>query len=266
MGNITGKVLAKVAMKIVPLGAKLLAAFPGWFVRNGVTTILCVTIAAAGYHFWHDEHQSRVAAELEAKHQRALNDSTEIVMARDRVAHKKEIEGLVKAADEMNGKLIAALKLAVSQRDTTIIHDTLVTTVEANGVRTATFSDSTFAGRVAGTVTAPPYPAPLKLSFTLTRPAFNPEIGFVRVGNKNFATVVWQGESYKIESPFIDTRPAEPFFTPYGEALYDLSGSWSLGAGTELRLPWGLYGDTRLVQHIEPHATPQMQVGIRKKF
>lgn len=246
----------------------LLKTVAAWLTRNGMVALFVLGVATTAYHFWKDEHDGRVAAELQAQHQRALNDSTQIVQASERIQHRKEIEGLLTAEREMQGKLIAALKIAIAQRDTTIIHHGLPTDTLPNGTRTATFADSTFAGKLAGTVTAPPYPAPLGLAYTLTRPAFTPEIGFVRVGNKTIATVVWQGETYKIESAYFDPNPVpSPRLTPFVAAQYDLLRPAAvISGGVEFRLPWHLWATATASQRVGIETGPSLLVGGKRTF
>jgi hypothetical protein len=181
------------------------------------------------------QHESELQAYFQQ--QRALNDSTQARTAAERLKHDRELAGLVAAAQQLNGKLVAGLALSVAQRDTVIRHDTLATTRLLDSTRTARLHDSTFAGIVDVAITAPPYPAALGATLTLTRPAFRPEIGFVKVGTGYIATVVWNGEHYQVEAPFFEPQSApKRWVTPWVGGTLLSDGSRLLHGGAVVNL------------------------------
>jgi hypothetical protein len=197
--------------------------------------LLCLLalVAAAGwgtYLKFEDEHQHRVVAELALAHQKELVAGTEARLAHESSV-KDSLTGLMQAERLLHGKLLAGLRLALARRDTLVMHDTLPTISLADSAsRVAHFRDSTFAGTIAGTITAPPYPAALGLSYVLTRPAFSPEIGFVKVGDSVVAVVRWQGEHAEIAAPYFDL-PQKPL--PL--VGYFVETSWTLVGELEVR-------------------------------
>ena len=143
---------------------------------------------------------------LQFSHAKQIDSVTQARLALSE-ANKDSLQLALTAAHELNGKLVAAVRVHVAARDTLVVHDTLPTTLAQDSTRTAKFTDSTFAGRIEGTVTAPPCCAPLSVTYALHRPEFNPEIGFVRVGNSYVATVSWQGEQAQASAPFFTPPP-----------------------------------------------------------
>lgn len=234
-----------------------------WLVILVAVLLTTSTIAVRGWS------NARAAAKVAAMHletQRKLNDSTVAILVTE-TAHKDTLAGLLKAADLLQGKLIAGLKLHVSARDTAIAHNQLQTTVSVDSTRVATFSDSTFAGTIEGTVTAPPCCSPLALDYRIHRPAFEPSVGFVQTGNKQVATVVWQGETVRITAAFMDIPKAPKKFGVY------LEGGWTPGgyvgrAGTFVRKPsWALSAYAAVGQYFEKGAEPaKLEAGLRKEF
>lgn len=194
-----------------------------------------------------------------------LNDSTLALLAQAE-ADRERLQGQLTAAETLNGTLLAAVKLRVARRDTLLVHDTLVTTLLADSTRTATFRDSTFAGVVEGTVTAPPCCAALGLTYQVTRPAFEPSIGLVRVGDQVVATVVWQGERAEITHAFATPGLLPPKrFSPFVDVLY-APGGMVLGGGATLRLTRGVHAVGAVYHPTTPDATPVVGIGLRKTW
>ena len=186
-----------------------------------------------------NERQERVAA---AVAQQPLNDSTSARLAGARL-ERDSLRTLLKAAKQLNGKLVVAMRLHVARRDTVYQHDTVPTTVYADGSRTATFGDSTTWAVVRGTVTAPPYPAALGVHYTVSRPAFSPAVGLVRSGNAYFATVTWQNEQVNVTVPYVDLPAPVSVVAPYVRGAYSPDGALLAGAGLGFR-----FG-----KHVEPY-------------
>lgn len=190
--------------------------------------LLCAGLAA-GWRQLQERHAAAIAA------QRQLNASTQVQLASAQL-DRDQLRAQLAAARTLHGKLVAALALKVPARDTLVVHDTLYTTRDATGTRTATFRDSTFAGILHGTVTAPPDPAPLGITYTVDRPAFTPSVGFVRTGNAYYAVVEWQGEQVQIQAAYADPEPPKQRILPYLSAGWSPAQAVRLGVGTAVRL------------------------------
>ena len=181
-----------------------------------------------------------------------LNDSTQAKLTSTGL-QRDSLKVLLRAARQLNGTLIAALRIRVAQRETVYLHDTLETIRYADGTRTAPFGDSTAWSVVRGRVTAPPFPAPLSVSYSVTQPPFNPAVGIVRTGNATFAVVSWQGQEFGIEVPYTNIPPKAPRVIPYLRAAWSPTGSVLGGAGIAAR-----------VWHFEPFVEVQAQVSARQ--
>lgn len=189
---------------------------------------LLIVAAASGLY----QQSAATRAELTAT--RALNDSTVVRLAATTL-ERDSLAGLVAAAKTLKGDLVAGAKLRVSKRDTVIFHDTLYVDTLPNQHRTAKFRDSTFAGVIEGTIKAPPFPAPLSLTYSVSRPAFSPSVGFVRMGDTYAAVVTWQGERVEVEAPFVRLPPPPKRVVPYVTGAWTPGGATG-GAGVEVRL------------------------------
>jgi hypothetical protein len=203
---------------------------------------------------------------LEIAHQKRVNDSTVAQLTVSR-AQNDAYAGLLDATNVIHGALIAAVKVRVAPRDTVILHDTLLTALLPDSTRTATFRDSTFAGTITGTVTAPPCCQPLAVDFRIHRPAFEPSIGFVQRGSRTVAVVVWQGEQAEIATPPFSLIPPPPKrFVPYAELWVSPTGATTVTGGAALRLGQGVSLFGRAEQHLEVGEPLRAGVGIRKEW
>ena len=200
---------------------------------------------------------------------RALNDSTVAQLTQVRL-DRKELQGLLVAAKELDGELIAAVRLIVRKRDTTVVHDTLPTEVRPDSTRVASFTDSTFAGRITGRIIAPPCCGPLSFSYKLERPEFSPSIGFVQRGDAVAAVVTWQGEKVEVSAPFARIPVAEPRLRPFVEGGISTLLTVRGGAGAELRLGKAWYVSTSVQQDVPTDGTtvrgPQAWLALRRKW
>lgn len=172
------------------------------------------------------------AAEIATK---PLNDSTKAKLTTSYV-ERDSLRVLLKAARQLNGELVAALRIAVPKRETVYVHDTIETIRYVDGSRTATFGDSTGWAVVKGVVKAPPFPAPLGVSYTVTQPPFNPAVGLVRTGNATFAVVSWQDQKFEVEVPYADLPPKLPRVIPYVRGAWSPDGLALGGAGMGFRV------------------------------
>ena len=226
-----------------------------------VVVLAVVGFLGFGYYKYQDALAGKALAELMIAEQRQLNDSTAARLA-STVAAKDSLGAAFESAKELHGKVIAALRLRVPARDTVILHDLVTDSVSMDSTRYASFKDSTFAGTVEGTVTAPPCCANLTLDYKITRPEFNPTIAFVQVKDSIAATVTWAGEQVEIIAPYAHLPRAQKRFGYWGEVRYDPVGKkgWEVQAGVQLKLPW----NTSVVSGVSTDKTAF--VGARKEF
>lgn len=189
-----------------------------------VWALIFVGLGLAGYKYVGHLKQAAVEAQLEKDKQWQLKTADIEARAAANKKNSEELVNILKAANELNGKLVAALKLTVPKRDTFVVHDTLPTMRQSDSTRTAMFRDSSFAGVIEGKVTAPPFPAPLGVQYSLTRPAFSPKVGLVQVGSKYVWVVEWQGERFNIDAPYAPTvKKKLPWFGLFAALNYDQS-------------------------------------------
>lgn len=201
----------------------------------GVLIALGLIVGAYRYHqwVWGKVH----AAEASEGIQKRINDSTVILLSNERL-NKERLQTIVDAGNYINGKPVAGISITIPQRDTVIKWDTLETRTTVDEWRTAKFEDSTFAGTVVGTITAPPCCAPLGLEYTITRPEFSPQIGFVKRGQSVYGVVSWRGEEVEITASYYKLPPAPPKTIGYwAEAGVNFEQQYYLRGGMALRLP-----------------------------
>lgn len=219
------------------------------------------------YKYIEHERQARVVAELALVGQKQVNDSTVAKLTRADV-DKVRLAGALEAAHALNGRLIAAVGIRVPARETIFVDRALPTTVDTTDKsRTATFKDSTFAGIVTGTVTAPPYPDPLRVQYSVLRPEFSPSVGLVQVGDTVVATVTWQGEHVDVQAPFYHVpKPPVDRVGAFLEADYGVMGArgLTLRGGAFLQPLRGLKLQASAQQEIGDSAS--IRVGVRKEF
>lgn len=236
--------------------------------RNYLEPLLCLSaVVAAGISYSKYQHTK---ADLSLARDRfatavRLNDSTEAELARVRL-DKAAYAGLLAAEDSIHGKLIAAVRIKVPARDTFLVHDTLETTVTADSTRTATFHDSTFAGTIDGTVTAPPCCQPLAVAYRIHRPPFTPSVGFVQRDSRTVAVVVWQGERAEVDAPYSQIPAPPKRFVPYAEATLDPVGALTAAGGATFRLGGGISIVAHLDQRFELGQPMRLNFGIRKEW
>ena len=208
-----------------------------------VLVVLLVFMGLYGRHKYQDAQRRATIAELALAGQRYLNDSTVARLAIETVS-KDSLAGLLVAAKQLHGTLISGVVLRVPAQRGLFEHGLLTTEVRADSTRYARFTDSTFAGVIEGTITAPPCCAPLGIVYEVRRPEFHPEVGFVQVGDRVVATVVWGGERVQISAPFSSPPPTRPKLVgAFVEANYrPFDRQWGGRAGGLLRAFWGVEG------------------------
>lgn len=209
----------------------------------GVVVALSTAVVAYAIHEAHVQRDARTVAELRLAGQKRINDSTVARLASTTSALKDSLGAVLDANKDLHGKLLAALAIRVPKRDTIFVHDTVKTTVYVDGSRTGTFRDSSWVGVVEGTMTAPPFPAPLGVTLHFTRPEFRPEVAFYEVGGQGVAVVSWQGERFQVEAPYVSKAALSPA-RRVGAAL---GAFWMAPGGVTGRAE----GWTRVLGHIE---------------
>lgn len=153
-------------------------------------------------------------------------------------------------------------------RDTVIIHDSLPTETDTTGTRTAVFLDSTFAGVISGTVTAPPTGA-LGIQYTFTRPAFTPTLTLTQ----DSAIIDWRGERsvtpFQRPAPIMVPIPVRdlPFIGPtYSVGVSPLLIHYRFTAGIALRPTsnWSIIAEfEQRVDLGDPLGGPRLYLGVR---
>jgi len=202
------------------IGKFLKSALSNRFVQIGLVVALLVFAGSRAWAMYQHEKQERVLAQLALQTQiDVIQDGVARIahgeMVRDSVTH------LLDAAQKLNGKLVAALTIAVAEQQVVYIHDTLPTETDSAGTRTAHVRDSTALGILDATITAPLPPANLGLRYTFTRPAFAPQVGFVEVGDSIVAVVWWEDTEVRVGVPFFKRYPKPlPLFGGFGEMNY----------------------------------------------
>lgn len=234
--------------------------------------LVLAAVVAVGVWAWWQERTARSAAEVAllralATPQR-LDDSTTAVLATDLRQQLDSLAGLVHAAERLGGQLQAGVRLRIAARDTVLVHDTLPTDVSADSTRTARFRDSTFAGVLSGTVTAPPCCAPLSLSYQIHRPAFSPTVGFVRAHGQDVAVVTWQGERVEVSAPYVRAQPPEARpLTRQVSVVVDQELRVIAGAGLARRLWPGIALTGQVSRPVTgPEPKTRLTAGLRATF
>lgn len=224
-----------------------------WLIPIVVLSVGCVIL----FMKWRDAKADIAEAQLAGHQQVTLNETLQARLATT-VAARDSFEFLFAAEQITTGELVAALRIAIAERDTVIKRDTIPTYIRDDSTRVAAFRDSTFAGIIDGEVTAPPFPAPLGIRYTVTRPAFTPEIGFLKLRDTFTAVVSWQGEEFQIEAPYFRPLPkkkgllgafADVYWYPVGFSQDENStmGPLDIAGGALLRLPLNIQARTGLI-------------------
>jgi len=231
--------------------------------RKPLLVAMLVTAAVAGVlrviHLLRTAEQRRVVAELALAGEKEIGEDLRARLTVNTLT-TDSLGKALEAEKKLHGKTRAALKIAIAARETLIVEHEIPGTA-VNGIRVANFRDSTFAGLIEGTVVAPEYPSPLRIGYTIHRPAFSPTIAFVQVGDTVVAAVHWQGEEARVVAPYWKSEYHRKPLQLFGDVSYTTSG-WDVRAGPLLNLG----------NHIQPNAWVGYQgetragVGLRGVF
>lgn len=208
---------------LVTLGLKLLGQ-PAWKLLVGAFLILTLGASAFG---WFHEHQARKTVELQNHSLVLVNDSTQARLARV-TRENGTLQAIADAAKPLGGKPVAGVTYTVKSDTIYLPAKPVPTTTQPDSTRVASFTDSTKGYKLRIEATAPPFPAPLRLGYTLVTPEFHPQVGFVKAGDGYYAVVSSAGQTFTTKDAF--------FVPPHERAL-------SLNVGSEI---WGAPQDHRI--------------------
>jgi hypothetical protein len=237
--------------------------------REFLIVAAVLLVAAQWLHSKQDTEDTKALEELLANRNNDLKGAQVALAGKDaQIADLKRLHETAALLGGPSAKAIAGFAINVARHDTVVVHDTVATTVLADSTRVAHFRDSTFAGVFSATITAPPFPAALSVVDSIERPAFRPEVGFIKIGSKYVAAVAWQGEKVEIEAPFFNPDPVKPKtkrVVRWVEGTYNLVGSPELRAGVALNL-FGLQLGPSVAQRIQLGERTTLGVTFRKEF
>lgn len=193
-----------------------------------------------------------------------------LVMRDQYVQNKKAVQQLAEYKQWVKDHPIV-VQVPFPVHDTTVVHDTLPTIVDTvhAGTRIASFQDSTYAGVITGTVTAPPT-GPLGISYLVQPHPFDPQITVT----EDSVIAEWRGTRASVGY----TRPEPPHGTPPHNTIVVAQPlrflGWSAEALTtpsfdRIRVAAGIAlrprpGRTLLVQmEDQTGAGPALTIGVR---
>lgn len=247
------------------LSKKTKLGLHNWYKTHSAVTLIFALVAGMAAIGWYHEHAKRAVVTEDLHTQRRINDSTVAKLAVAEAANKST-QALILASKQLGGKPLAGFRILVPERHTVVVHDTLPTTRLVDSTRTASFEDSTFAGRIKGTVTAPPFPAALGVSYELFRPAFSPTVGFVERDGKAIAVVTWAGENVEIDAPFFRDRK-QPRLNRTAQVAYDvLSQAPVVGGGVAFRVVGTYSAFAQTTWKIEVGQKPAFLLGVERRW
>lgn len=226
-----------------------------WSIWQGAIMLFLVLALAGALRGCADERYARQNAERRVEEVIRLRNGAEARLAHSE-SNRRELLELKESAGELNGQLVAGVKIHV--RSDTILVPTRVaaTTYATDSTRHATLTDTVGGYRVTVTGRAPPFPAPLELGYDLVTPEFNPEVGFVRRGNDYYAVVSWEGK--RVET-------SEAFFRPQRERPLSVVVGASASAAPTARIDQAtLHGNAYV--GVQYRLSPKMEAQLRATY
>lgn len=244
-----------------------------------VAVLLVGMWAGSTWANWvHDDPDADLLRKYERQVQ--VNDSTVVLLAQER-AEKRELQGLLTAAKQINGKLVAGVKArlelaAVGGTTTTmrlpdssgVAEERLYSILDSAWTRRP---DSTlaFRGVLSGILTVPPVEAPV-LEWLFEPAPVEPSVGFVQYFGRYLAVVTCDGcKRVTIEAPFVDAPAiaAQPRLVKTVGMQYDIiAADWTARAGVDLRLFRGLNVGLEGRRTLRPDMSSQLLAGIALRF
>ena len=176
-----------------------------------------------------------------------INDSTKALLARTK-KERDSYKALLDAAKQTGGKLVAGVQTKVKPDTVYLPAQETPTTTTPDSIRHAVLKDSTAGYSVTVEATAPPFPAPLKLGYTVVTPELHPEVGIVKRGEAYYAVVSLGGRQYEIE---------KSFYTPPKERPVHLVIAGGVEAEPSLPVP---------LPSIDPNVYAALQVRLKRNW
>lgn len=231
------------------------------------TLLKIMVVLAIGYYIY-DLRQQVQLTQMQAGWVKQINDSTMAQIAALQV-ERDALLGLQNAARSMRGQLVAGVQIR-TKADTVVRVLGDAETVMEGETRRASVEDSTALGvKIRVDAEAPPYPAPLRIGYNVTVPEFNPEVGFVKVGDQYAAVVTWRGQTYTVENSFYRPEAVrQPKWVLYtsstvgGDEGILRKPDWSLGVERHL----GSKYSVEVTGTTSWYNDPQLAISVRRKL
>jgi len=243
------------------------------YMVRGLMIALVVLGAWGAYNKWQlNKAQSQIAhLQVSQDSTSKLKDSSDARLASTKLERDSLKDALV-VANILNGKLIAAAKLHITPRE---IHDIVFATdTTSEGVRTATFRDSTTEGILSGRIQVPPLPDKIKLDYSFILAPLDLTVSLVQLkDNSAVFAVRYRGGVTNITTSYAKLEPSPKFLSTYIEALYN-----PIAIGAEARVglqslipifkPRGWYLIGELSERFKRNSDSDNNIyfGVRKVF
>jgi hypothetical protein len=227
-------------------------------------------IAAGGYVWWSQNKMDSLQADitrsrLEGQGTVQIDTATYARLTVDRIERDSLADALA-AADELNAELVAAANITLIPD--TVYRDTTIITTEIVGdeERFAHLVDTTDAGVLDATITAPKFPLPLRVQYSYIPAPVNFTVALLRLDDDEaIFTVSYLGQSAEIGAPYARLPAKEKKFVPYIGGFYDIGdGAFGFRGGARFKVPWiSLYAFGELEQLLQKQVDQVTPLGIR---
>lgn len=247
-------------------------------VLAGAALLVGIWFGATVERWRHDDPDAELLKRFEKQVQ--INDSTSVILAAER-AEKTALKGLLTAAKQLNGKLVAGVKVRLELPDVVGSTTGVKDSVRAAETMAFTFVDAGWKVKIdaagtrdsvkIGTLTArfTVVADSAKLAWRFRVEPIQPSVGFVKHSGRYLAVVTCDVcEDVIVEAPFVDKviKQERRFLRTVG-AQYDLvSQDWVGRAGLELRLLRGLHVEAGYRQIMRSGEEPRWLVGSNYRF
>jgi hypothetical protein len=244
-------------------------------VLKKVPLVVWVVVIAGGYFWWSQKQINGLKSDLSTQQlseteTTAINDSLSARIASESLAKDSLGEALA-AEKEFSAELIAAARIRIQPDPVSgdsVVPDTMF--ISNDRTRVAQFTDSTEAGVLEATVTAPPCCAKLKLDYLFTPAIIDPVVSLLRTtDNTAIFAVTYRGGTTEIEAPFA-RLPEKPKKIEWNlAAMYDLAQStWNVRGGVTFLVPMvpKLFIFAQGQQPLAEDVSGSLYVGVEKRF